>query len=68
MKPLNRAAVWLFARAVLMGCASTEVTERQRSAAARSSRPMAGAAFAPRSGSGVPGLVVVRSWMLTLNR
>jgi hypothetical protein len=30
MKPLSRAAVWLFAVAVLAGCASTEVSERQR--------------------------------------
>jgi hypothetical protein len=39
MKPLNRAAVWLFALAVLAGCASTEVTERQRYEGAKLARP-----------------------------
>jgi hypothetical protein len=39
MKPLNRAAVWLFAVAVLTGCASTEITERQRYEGAKLARP-----------------------------
>jgi Domain of unknown function (DUF4410) len=39
MKPLNRAAVWLFAVVVLAGCASTEVTERQRYEGAKLARP-----------------------------
>jgi len=39
MKPLNRAAVWLFALAVLTGCASTEVTERQRYQGEKLARP-----------------------------
>jgi hypothetical protein len=39
MKPLNRAAVWLFAFAVLTGCASTEVTERQRYEGEKLARP-----------------------------
>jgi hypothetical protein len=39
MKLLNRAAVWLFALAVLTGCASTEVTERQRYEGAKLARP-----------------------------
>jgi hypothetical protein len=30
MKPLSHAAAWLFALVVVAGCASTEVTERQR--------------------------------------
>ena len=30
MNPLRRAAVWLFALVVVAGCASTEVTQRQR--------------------------------------
>jgi hypothetical protein len=39
MKPLSRAAVWLFAVAVLAGCASTEVSERQRYAGEKLARP-----------------------------
>jgi hypothetical protein len=38
MKP-SRAAVWLFALVVVAGCASTEVTERQRYQGAKLARP-----------------------------
>jgi hypothetical protein len=38
MKPLNRA-VWLYVLVVLAGCASTEITERQRYQGAKLARP-----------------------------
>src|SRR5688572_16354208 len=39
MKPLSRAAAWLFAFVVVAGCASTEITERQRYEGAPLARP-----------------------------
>jgi hypothetical protein len=39
MKPLSRAAAWLFAVVVVAGCASTEITERQRYQGAKLARP-----------------------------
>lgn len=39
MKPLSRAAASLFALVVVAGCASTEVTERQRYQGAKLARP-----------------------------
>jgi len=40
MKPLSRAAAWLFAVVVVVaGCASTEITERQRYQGAKLARP-----------------------------
>jgi hypothetical protein len=39
MKPLRRAAAWLLALVVVAGCASTEVTERQRYQGAKLARP-----------------------------
>jgi hypothetical protein len=39
MKPLSRAAAWLFALVVVAGCASTEITERQRYQGAKPARP-----------------------------
>jgi hypothetical protein len=39
MKPLSRAAAWLFALVVVAGCASTEITERQRYQGAKLARP-----------------------------
>jgi Domain of unknown function (DUF4410) len=39
MKPLSRAAAWLFALVVVAGCASTEITERQRYQGAQLARP-----------------------------
>jgi Domain of unknown function (DUF4410) len=38
-KPLSSAAAWLFALVVLAGCASTEVTERQRYEGEKLARP-----------------------------
>ena len=39
MKPLYGAAAWLFALVVVAGCASTEITERQRYQGAKLARP-----------------------------
>jgi hypothetical protein len=39
MKPLSRAAAWLFAVVVVAGCASTEITERQRYEGEKLARP-----------------------------
>jgi hypothetical protein len=39
MKPLNRAAAWSFALAVLAGCASAEITDRERYEGAKLARP-----------------------------
>jgi hypothetical protein len=39
MKPLSRAAAWSFALVVLAGCASTEITERERYEGAKLARP-----------------------------
>jgi len=39
MKPLSRAAAWLFAVVVVAGCASTEITERQRYQGEKLARP-----------------------------
>jgi hypothetical protein len=39
MKPLNRAALALFVLVALAGCASTEITERQRYEGAKLARP-----------------------------
>src|SRR5687767_5914355 len=39
MKPLSRAVAWLFALVVVAGCASTEITERQRYQGAKPARP-----------------------------
>jgi Domain of unknown function (DUF4410) len=39
VKPLSRAALWLFALVVVAGCASTEVTERQRYQGEKLARP-----------------------------
>jgi hypothetical protein len=39
MKPLSRAAAWSLAFVVVAGCASTEVTERQRYEGAKLARP-----------------------------
>ena len=39
MKPLSRAASWLLALFVVAGCASTEVTERERYQGAKLARP-----------------------------
>jgi hypothetical protein len=39
MKPLSFAAAWLFAVVVVAGCASTEVTERQRYDGEKLARP-----------------------------
>jgi hypothetical protein len=39
MKPLSCAAPWLLALVTVAGCASTEVTERQRYGGAKLARP-----------------------------
>jgi hypothetical protein len=39
MKPLSRAAAWLLVLLVVAGCASTEITERQRYEGAKLARP-----------------------------
>ena len=39
MKPLSSAAAWLLALVIVAGCASTEVTERQRYEGAKLARP-----------------------------
>jgi hypothetical protein len=39
MKPLSRAASWLLALVLVAGCASTEVTDRQRYEGAKLARP-----------------------------
>lgn len=39
MKPISRAAPWLFALAVITGCASTEITERQAYQGEKLARP-----------------------------
>ena len=39
MKPLSRAAAWSLALLVVTGCASTEITERQRYEGAKLARP-----------------------------
>ena len=39
MKPLSCAAAWLFALVVLAGCASTEITDRERYEGAKLARP-----------------------------
>ena len=39
MKPISSAAPWLLAFVIVAGCASTEVTERQRYEGAKLARP-----------------------------
>jgi hypothetical protein len=39
MKPLSRAAAWVFVLVLVAGCASTQITERQRYQGAKLARP-----------------------------